>query len=320
MSSKQFEGLSDANKALYNELNSAQIQREERIVLYLLNHNIKRRYYSKNGGVSEIRDIVNGKPIYVSTDNADASNATKTNQLQVGGALGLDLDGTGMLVGVWDGGPVQKTHPEFADASGVSRVTVVEFQDTDGDNVESAHGTHVAGTISAKGVDPAAKGMATNVKIRSYNFNNDKVEMLAAVTDATNPLILSNHSYGLGVDNFVDSNQWFMGAYVQESRNLDELAFNNPKYLSVHSAGNDGITSYVGGLVSGYDKLTGDKTSKNNLVIANASPTVFFGTLNLSINSGSSQGPTDDLRVKPDIAADGTNLYSPVPTNAYATF
>jgi len=320
MSAKQLEGLSEANKALYNELNIAQIQREERIVSYVLANNIKRRYYSSNGGVSEIKDIVNGKPIYVSTDNADAAIATKTNQLQVGGALGLDLDGTGMLVGLWDGGPVQKTHPEFADASGVSRINVVEIQDTDGQNMESDHGTHVAGTIGARGVDPDAKGMATNVNIKSYNFNNDMVEMLTAVTDVSNPIILSNHSYGLSVDNFGENNPWFMGAYVQDSRNLDEIAFNNPKYLPVYSAGNDGNVFYTGGLVSGYDKLTGDKTSKNNLVIANASPTVFFGTLNLDINSSSSQGPTDDLRVKPDIAADGTGLYSPVPTNSYATF
>jgi subtilisin family serine protease len=66
------------------------------------------------------------------------------------------------------------------------------------------------------------------------------------------------------------------------------------------------------------------KNSKNNLVVANANPTVnqFNGNLtNLVINSSSSQGPSDDGRVKPDIAADGTNLYSSSneTTTSYAT-
>jgi len=95
--------------------------------------------------------------------------------------------------------------------------------------------------------------------------------------------------------------------------------------LMVTSAGNNGSDGYSNGLHPSLDKLTGNKNCKNNLVVANANPTVhpLTGALTgLTINSGSSQGPSDDGRIKPDIAADGTNLYSTLETSntAYGTF
>ena len=85
----------------------------------------------------------------------------------------------------------------------------------------------------------------------------------------------------------------------------------------VVAAGNDGNqNSYNGAPLDGnssYDKLTGHSTSKNNLVVANAQDANIAadGTLiSVSINSSSSEGPTDDYRIKPDITGNGTNVYS----------
>jgi hypothetical protein len=68
-------------------------------------------------------------------------------------------------------------------------------------------------------------------------------------------------------------------------------------------------------LAAGYDKLTGEKNSKNNLVVANASSAsinnsgeVVFGLI--AINDSSSQGPSDDGRIKPDITGLGTDILS----------
>lgn len=292
-----------------------------------LNNNPKHLFFFKKNSKSfTLYDIIDGKPIYKSTDNKAAGIATKTNQLHAGGSLNLNLDGSGMTVGVWDAGPAQNDHPEFANATNTgSRILVMDNTTTDGVVGPDGHGTHVTGTISAKGADPSALGMAPNVTVKSYNWTNDESEMVTAATTATNPILLSNHSYGVPIDqgsgNQLDA--WYMGAYTQDAQDVDNIAKNNPMYLIVASAGNNGNTNYNGGLYAGYDKLTTDKNAKNNLVVANANPqtAIFTGELtNLVINSSSSQGPTDDLRIKPDIAADGTNLYSPVPTNAYATF
>ena len=325
--------ISEENKQLLAELSEQENLRKARVNTFLLNNpSVKATLVNDGFKLVCIYDVYNGKPIYRSTDNLEAARATKTVELWVGGSMGLDLDGTGMTVGVWDGGPVDNNHVEFQNSTNTgTRVTVIDnsMSDTDDPGPFSSHATHVAGTISAKGVNADAHGMASNVNVKSYNWDNDETEMISAVNAATNPIILSNHSYGVPIgtgDNQLDAS--FIGAYTQSARNVDLIARNNPKYLPVYSAGNSGTVSYPGGMLAGYDKLTSDKNAKNSLIVANASPAsaeqpLFSGNYeltNLVIYSGSSQGPTDDLRIKPDIAADGTDLQSATPNNTYSTY
>ena len=104
-----------------------------------------------------------------------------------------------------------------------------------------------------------------------------------------------------------------MGAYSSPARTWDAVIKLNPYYLMVVSAGNDGNAVYDGGLGSRLDKLTGNKNAKNNLVVANASDVELDDEGNLvtaTINSSSSQGPSDDGRIKPDITGLGTQILS----------
>ncbi len=181
--------------------------------------------------------------------NVDAADTTNTDQLQAGDPSGLNLTGEGYTVGVWDGGLIRSTHQEFG-----SRVTVVDSGDVED------HATHVAGTIGAAGVNAVAKGMATQVSLRSRDWTNDFAEM-----DADAALIaVSNHSYGyvagwaiypassfgfstpsglvdvwwedrfLYADEAVD-----FGRYDANARDLDQVLVSHPDLLSVWSAGND---------------------------------------------------------------------------------
>lgn len=112
---------------------------------------------------------------------------------------------------------------------------------------------------------------------------------------------------------------WYPGSYSSDSRTWDVISFNAPYYLMVVSAGNEGQELNPHSFQPGFDKLNGNKTSKNNLVVANAqdaSIDTFSGDLiSVSINGSSSQGPTDDFRVKPDIAGNGTSVYSTIDTS-----
>ncbi len=314
--------LSELDK-LRDEFQSIHDLKDKRIQDFLKNNPEISFQLVKNNVLYQMVDVIAGKPIYVSTDNASAAIATKTVALHNGGELGLNLEGQNMNVGVWDGGFVLKNHVEFMndEATPTSRITTP--QTVLPNPATNDHATHVMGTIVAKGVNATAKGMAPKANAVSYNWTNDLANVTTQI--ATNGLLISNHSYGVPVISESGNAQdaWVMGCYDSESRQWDQLAFASPYYLMVTSAGNSGSETYTGGMAAGYDKLTFEKNAKNNLVVANSNPFVLpNGSVNLfPINSSSSQGPSDDGRIKPDIAGDGTNLLSTFNTNttSYAT-
>ncbi|WP_275315112.1 GEVED domain-containing protein [Tenacibaculum bernardetii] len=271
----------------------------------------KTKFTTKDGSLVELQRVVNGKPIYYTTSNAAAAKSTRANHLNAGGSLGLNLMGQGMTAYVWDGGLARASHQEYDGAGGTNRFSIF-----DGSSTLNFHAAHVTGTIMASGVRAEAKGMAPHSKVRGSDWNNDKSEAISA---ASNGMLISNHSYGYATRNQqgqVQLPQNYFGGYIDESRGWDEIMFNAPNYLMVVAAGNDGNdntanTNPTGG--SGFDKLTGHSTSKNNLVVANAQDANIDSNGNLvsvSINSSSSEGPTDDFRIKPDITGNGTNVYS----------
>lgn len=316
--------MSNKNYELLKELNKNEKSRVDRVNSFLRNNPNIKETYKDSINISHIYDIVDGKPIYRSTTNLQAGRATNTNHLHPGGSLNLNLEGEGMTIGVWDSGPAENTHPEFFEGEN-SRIVLMDNSTVDGSLGFDNHGTHVTGTIAASGANSEALGMAPKAIVKSYNWTNDNAEMVLAANDPENPILISNHSYGIPINN-VDP--WFMGAYTSDARQIDAIARQNQKYLIVTSAGNSGNSTYSGGLFNGFDKLTGDKNSKNNLVIANANPLVEevpifsgnFEVTSLLINDGSSQGPSDDLRIKPDIAGDGTNLFSSITNESYTSY
>lgn len=272
---------------------------------------------NEDGSLDElIKLAADGTPLYYSSNNKNAAKSTRTNFLNTGGGLGLTLDGQGMVARVWDGGKVRASHQEFG-----NRVTVVDA--VAGPTGNNFHSTHVTGTILASGVNANAKGMAPQAQARTFNWTDDASEVLSEVQLG---MLISNHSYGVPIvsnGQFISS--WYIGAYSQDSRDWDVIAYNSPYYLMVASAGNNGEDMNPNPMSFGYDKLTGNKTSKNNLVVANANDAIIStatGNLNsVTINTSSSQGPTDDLRIKPDITGNGTGVTSTFETSdtAYGT-
>jgi len=296
-----------------------------------------------NGRIMEIMEIgPNGFPEYDVTNNINAARTTNTDDLWPGGSSGLNLTGNGFTIGEWDGGGVRTTHQEFRVGAGASRVTQM-----DGPVATSYHSTHVAGTMIAEGDVGSAHGMASEANLHAYEWNNDVAEMLNA--NAVDNIILSNHSYGRtrGWDFDGGGNAWWFGDttisgiedyqfgfYGPLTKTWDSMAYVMPDYLFVKSAGNDRNDNHTGGHYV-YNPLTGggtwstsyrdpdggadhydcieNRASAKNLLTVGACldiPGGWTAPANVVITDFSSYGPTDDGRIKPDIVANGDDLYS----------
>lgn len=140
----------------------------------------------------ELMALSDGRPVYYVTANVNAAAALQTDRVR--DILPWNLDGDGLIVGVWDAAGVRKTHQEFQGPDGRPRVMIRNSF------VTSAHSTHVAGTIGATGVVPSAQGMAPGVRIESYNWNDGTGTMTtraARLPRQPNAIFLSNRSYGI---------------------------------------------------------------------------------------------------------------------------
>lgn len=251
----------------------------------------------EEGNIAILVDVAEGKPVYLTTHNIGSAITSRTNFLQPGGGLNLNLTGDGMIVGMWDGGSPLFDHQDL------------EFRAIQGDvpGDDEDHPTHVLGTMIGDGAsDAAAKGMAPEAIAFVYTFANDFSEM-AAQAEA-DPILLSNHSYGFDAD-ALPSNQ--LGAYLQEAQEVDELTFAIKNYLPVFSAGNDGNGQ--------YDRLTDRTLAKNALVVGAANQVNnYTGPSSVTLAGFSSWGPTNDNRIKPDIVTKGVAVYSCLNTNDHA--
>jgi hypothetical protein len=301
------------DKTYLQELADQSLQKSEKekkaALAYAQLRNIPVSYTTEDGTYVELQQILpDGTPIYYKTNNTDAAHSARTDHLNIGGSTGYDLDGQNMIAYVWDGGHPRITHQEYDGLGGADRVSIRDAVQ-EGGMLFRDHATHVTGTIAASGVVSSAKGMAPQSKVEAYVWNNDLGEATSA---ASNGMLLSNHSYSL--DPATTPVQWF-GAYKEDAYNWDNLMYHAPYYLMVKSAGNNGLDNSTNTypLATGYDKLSGFGTSKNNLVVAAADDADVNadGSINsVIIYSRSSQGPTDDLRIKPDITGNGVGVYS----------
>jgi hypothetical protein len=249
--------------------------------------------------LSILHDFRGEQPLYRNTLNKNAAISTAANLLA---PAPYNLDGTGIKVGVWDGGMVRSTHVELT-----GRVTRKNSGSSSDD-----HGTHVAGTIAATGIQANAKGMAPKTTIDSYDWDSDYSEMTAAGAASagdTARISLSNHSYGYGA--FTAD----MGRYDIESRDTDAVTASLPFYLIFWAAGNEQDELTAKG---GYQSVTFNALAKNVVTVGAVNDAVSGGvraTPAATIASFSSLGPCDDGRIKPDLVANGVSVYSTIATS-----
>ena len=264
------------------------------------------RFTSPDGNYSELKEVTeNGFPLYRVTRNEGSAFTSRVTKLRPNGGLGLNLTGKDLFVGVWDQDNATIAHEDFGGRA---------FVYDNNTNPTSYHSSHVTGTMISSGVNSvnrSGRGIAYEAYAYVSNWNRDLEEMTELATN--NGLLLSNHSYGL-LATSTSFPEYIFGAYRADSRDLDQVTFDAPYYQPVIAAGNDrNKVPNINPSKDGYDLLTDFSTAKNAVVVAAVEGLNVIGYVNASsvvMSNFSSWGPTDDNRIKPDIATKGVNVYS----------
>ena len=309
------------DKALQKQVLKERIQSrmaaQNRIIDSLIQVKDPRLEKDKDGNfIRPNRVTPSGKPLYYETYHGRSHRkAIKADVVGTGGRAGYNLTGTGVHIGVWDGGHIFAAHDEFTGGPDYFDPSLsIEISDADVAAIWSSHPTSVTSIMVAKGLFHKdtydITGIAPRVaKIYSYDWDNDLFEIFEQLQLRANPdFILSNHSYGYPLvdnNNEIIPNE-YIGDYSDWSALLDEFAYVYSNYLHVLAAGNDGRESYPEQQATGLDQLTGSTTAKNVLTVGSFSMND-TGT-NKGVTDFSSAGPTNDFRIKPEVCGLGENL------------
>lgn len=218
-------------------------EKEEREIASFLKRTHMQRRKEYDGSVIELQRIdEKGMPEFVTTDNRISAIVTTADKVRE--TSPYNVAGSGWHVGIWDAGSVMSNHAEYAGRINIMNNYSVHY-----------HPTYIAGTICAKGIEPDAKGMASQAVIDSYDWNSDIAEMVsrgAPAPDQPFRLYLSNHSYGRisgWYRQSISDYYWYhdisysqaptFGQYDSVAEAWDTAAYYAPYYLVFKSAGND---------------------------------------------------------------------------------
>lgn len=245
----------------------------------------------------------------------------------------LQLSGAGVVAGMWDEGLVDVSHPDLA-----GHVVQGESGHVVG------HATHVAGTFAGSGAgNPAARGMAPGVSLRSYDFYGDPVGEQIAVRNATG-MALTNNSWGYLAgwqSNYYGDGYWTwfggsanrtdpeLGSYSSLTRDWDAMIYATGLVV-VKSAGNDRSDSgasgqahhhYGDGSALFYDAHDADGDYRSVGQIATAKNVITVGAVDAAgaMTAYSAWGPTSDDRLKPDLVAKGQDVFSTYSNGSYTS-
>lgn len=207
--------------------------------------------------------------------------------------FGRGLDGTGMTVGIGDGGRVDN-HADLSQ----DYLDLASF-------VTSTHATQTSGIVAGAGlIDPFyGQGYAPKAHVILRNFTDILWDAPRYMDDYD--LALTNNSYGSS-----QTDCTFMGDYDGNATALDAMVHDRPTLLHVFSSGNSG-GSNCSPYSAGYATILGGYQPAKNLLTV--------GALNINdvLAGYSSRGPVDDGRIKPEVVAYGTNRASTIGNNQY---
>lgn len=262
------------------------------------------------------------------------------------------LYGAGQTIAVCDTGLDQGStapaslHNDFENGSGVSRVVALYDLVGGGDgasDVNSGHGTHVAGSVLGNGdlsgatpsthsyPESAYVGMAPEASLIFQAVEDNDTAELSGIPFDLNELFAQAATAGADLH----TNSWGSdeaSAYTTDSENVDEYMWDHKNFTVLFAAANAGVDANSDGVVDLYS-MGSPATAKNCVTVGaseNNRPTVtytwgyiwpedfpqdpiysdYVANDVTGLAAFSSRGPVLDYRYKPDIVAPGTFIAS----------
>ena len=207
---------------------------------------------------------------------------------------GRNLKGDGVAIGIGDDTDPY-THIDFSGRE------IDRFSAPPG----SGHGVHTSGIAAGGGIlNPYFQGMAPHATLISQYFSDILLEA---------PVYLGDYDMTLTSNSYTDYDGGCVndGQYDYLANYTDQQAWTYPTLLHSFAAGNDGLYTCSPFPIQYFTIKSGFQSAKNILTIGSGY------NANYTINNTSSCGPDGDGRIKPEIVAGGTNIYSTWPYNSY---
>jgi uncharacterized membrane protein len=224
----------------------------------------------------------------------NAAASTAVGVATMNSASTFNLYGSGETIMFADTG-LDINHPDI-----VGRVVGVDTQfglDPSPADSNGGHGTHIALTLAGDGSgDTSATGIAPEASLLGYAFEHDATGVFGR-RGSIYDLFTAADQMGsrIGVNAWgIDANH---GSYTSDSRSVDYYVNDNPLFLPLFAIGDDSGQN--------ANHIMPPSTAKNSLSIGASTTTSSGETANFS-----SQGPTLDGRIKPDLIAPGVTICS----------
>ena len=209
----------------------------------------------------------------------------------------FSLRGSGIVVGMWDEGCVDRTHPDF-----VGRVAV------SGNVKVKDHASIVGGILAGSGAlsrqsggkDGEWRGVAPGVQIKCFSFGNASRGLDNAIKNRQIDVANNSWNYAAGFPSDKD-----VAKYMAASGSFDYSLFRHKHAAVVFSAGNlrwnfkDAINDQTR---SPFQTVNSPGGTAKNVICVGA---IESDTKRMTKFSG--WGPTRDGRLKPDLVAPGAH-------------
>lgn len=248
------------------------VSRETRTVVAELGH----ERLAELAGLDGVQWIDRAGPVVFCMDVAREFHGTNELEARYG------LTGTGVAVEVLDAG-CDLRHPDLAD-----NVLLHGVNDPD---LFSEHGTHVSGILTGDGLgNPLARGIAPDALLVVADIDQglqggSRLEHTRQLADPSGPYRC-----------LIQSNSWATDPetrhYNSISRQLDQVLFEVPRFITLQAMGNGG------GSVT-----FGEAWAKNSISVGALNHENTLSDQDDVWNLSGRRGPAADGRIKPDVAS-----------------